>query len=360
MALENARKALGQLFIIGFNGLELSDETSAFLSQARIGGVILFANNYDSPGQVAELINQIQESRSDNPLWIGVDHEGGRVQRFKKGFTKIPDAAAIGAANSPKLAFEIAEMMAKELKAVGVNLNFCPVADILTNSKNQVIGNRAFGNTEAAVSKFITGIIRGHLVTGVQPCVKHFPGHGDSLADSHLMLPKVDTPIEVLRERELRPFGKACKSRCGMIMTAHIVCTAIDPDKPATLSSKILQNILRDDMRFSGVIVTDDLEMQAITDNFGAEDAPRLALQAGCDMLLYKTEAAARHSYASLQKALEEGKLDPAIVLQAEARIRALKESILPETYAPVAVSELAQKVGTPEHLALVERLNQG
>src|SRR5688500_16560618 len=131
--LDDARKQLGQLFIVGFTGLDLSNDTAAFLSQANIGGVILFAPNYETPGQVAELINQVQECRTDLPLWIGVDHEGGKVQRFRKGFTRVPDAATIGSTGSPKQIFEMAEMIAKELKAVGVNLNFAPVADINTN-----------------------------------------------------------------------------------------------------------------------------------------------------------------------------------------------------------------------------------
>ena len=125
---QEATQALGQLLITGFEGLELEESTSQFLTSANIGGIIYFAANYDSPGQLAELSNQIQDARADAPLWVSVDHEGGRVQRFKKGFTRIPDAGAIGATDSPKLAFEIAEMMAKELKAVGVNLNFSPVA----------------------------------------------------------------------------------------------------------------------------------------------------------------------------------------------------------------------------------------
>jgi beta-N-acetylhexosaminidase len=135
--IESALKALGQLFMVGFNGIEVSDETSAFLSQANIGGVVLFTPNYENPGQLAELINQVQECKSgDLPLWIAADYEGGRVQRFRKSFTRIPEATTIAAINSPKLTFELAELMAKELKAVGVNVNFAPVADINTNPKN--------------------------------------------------------------------------------------------------------------------------------------------------------------------------------------------------------------------------------
>ena len=355
--LDAARKALGQLFIIGFNGLELEDDTSSFISQAGIGGVILFSQNYENPGQVAELINQVQECRSGSPLWVCVDHEGAKVQRFKRGFTRIPEASAIGAANSPKLAYEIAEIMAKELKAVGVNVNFCPVADIATNPRNPVIGPRSFGDNEDIVTKMVTAMVRGHLTQGVQPCIKHFPGHGDTHTDSHFALPKVDTDLEMLRDRELRPFTRAFKSHCSMVMTAHIITSKLDPKLPATLSSKILQDLLRKEMRYSKLVISDDMEMKAIADHFGPEDAPRLAVQAGCDLLIYRSEAAARHAYASLLKDLEDGNLDPALVIQAEARSQALKkECLLP--YQPVQIAELTQKIGTPEHQAIMERVS--
>lgn len=356
--LEEARKSVGECIIMGFNGLDLEDETAAFISQAGIGGVILFAQNYESPAQVAELINEIQECHKGHPLWVSVDHEGGRVQRFKKGFTKIPEAAAIAKSDSPKLAFDIADVMAKELRAVGINVNYAPVLDINTNPKNPIIGTRAFGETEEQVSKISSAIVRGHLVNQVQPCIKHFPGHGDTSVDSHLALPKVDTPLETLMNREFRPFVKAFKSRCSMLMTAHILCTALDSERPATLSPKILREILRKELRYSKLIISDDLEMKAITDHYGAEVAPILALEAGCDLLIYKTEAKARHAYESILKALEDGKLEPQIVLEAAHRIRAVKGDVLPP-YEPTIITEVTKKVGTSEHQAVIERLNQ-
>jgi len=354
--LVEARQAVGELFIMGFHGLELEEQTSNFISQAGIGGVILFSPNYESPAQVAELINQIQEFRIGNPLWVSVDHEGGRIQRFKKGFTKIPEAAAISAYDSPKLAFEIADIMAKELKAVGINVNYAPVVDINTNSKNPIIGNRAFGNNEEQVSKMTSAIVRGHLVNQVQPCIKHFPGHGDTSVDSHLALPKVDTPLETLKNREFVPFVKAFKSRCSMVMTAHVLCTQIDSERPATLSSRVLQEVLRNELRYSKLIISDDLEMKAITDHYGAEIAPVMALQAGCDLLIYKTEARARQGYEAVMKALESGELAPEMILESAQRSRALKkESLFP--YDPVIVTEVTQKVGTQVHQAVIQKL---
>jgi beta-N-acetylhexosaminidase len=355
-SLELACKLLGQLFIVGFNGVELSDETSAFLAQANIGGVILFTANYESPGQVAELVNQVQECRNDDlPLWISIDHEGGRVQRFRKFFTRIPDAATVAAMDSPRLTFELAELVAKELKAVGVNVNFAPVADINTNPKNPVIGPRSYGSDEETVTKQITAVVRGHLVRKVQPCIKHFPGHGDTSTDSHFSLPKVDTDLKTMMEREFKPFNKAFRSHCSLVMTAHIICTKLDPDRPATLSGAIMTDLLRKQMRYTGLIITDDMEMKAITDHFG-DEAPILAIEAGCDILTYRSEAAGRKAHTTVMKALESGRLSPEIIIATEKRIRALKKEVL-LPYSPVIIAELAEKIGTPEHLALVEKI---
>jgi len=355
---EQAIQSLGQLFMIGFNGLELAEDTASFISQANIGGVIYFAHNYESPAQIAELSNQVQECRTETPLWIAVDHEGGRVQRFKKGFTKIPSAATVTASGSAKLAFDLAQVMGRELKAVGVNLNFAPVTDIMTNPKNPVIGDRAYGTDEDTVSKYASGILRGHVTAGVQACVKHFPGHGDTSLDSHFALPRVDTPLETLKEREFRPFVKAFKSRCNFVMTAHVIMSAIDKEKPATLSSKVLREVLRKEIRYSKVIVSDDLEMKAITDHYGAEEAPRLAIEAGCDILIYRTETAGRHAYAAVAKAIENGKLSPEVVLNAAQRLKDLKKEVL-MPYKPAVVADVAKWVGTPENASIVQQVEE-
>ncbi len=354
--LEEAREILGELFIMGFSGLELSDTTRAFLTDKRIGGVIYFAPNFESPAQLAELSNQVQECRKDLPLWVAVDQEGGRVQRFKKPFTRIPEAMAIGKADSPKLAFEISEVVARELAAVGVNLNFCPVADIHTNPKNPVIGHRAYGTSEEQVSRIVTAVVRGHLHSGVQACVKHFPGHGDTSTDSHFALPKLDVELETLRDREMKPFSKAFKSRCNFVMTAHILMPKIDPEFPATLSPRFIRQILREELRYSRLVVSDDMEMKAIADHYGVDDAPRLAIEAGCDLLIYRSEAATRRGYQALDQALVSGKLDPETVLVAATRSRSIKSEVL-MPYEPVSVAEVGKRIGLPEHQALVDRV---
>jgi beta-N-acetylhexosaminidase len=347
--LDIAKDLLGELFIMGFSGQELSEETEAFLSTAKIGGVILFAQNYESPEQVTQLINRIQECRTDElPLWVTVDHEGGKVQRFREGFTRIPEAGNVARINSPKFLFELSEKTAAELKAVGVNVNFAPIADINSNPKNPVIGNRAYGESEDSVSKMVSAFVRGHLTQGVQPCVKHFPGHGDTTVDSHFALPKVVDPIESLREREFKPFVKAFKSGCRWTMTAHLLNPNLDSERPATLSKRVLQGILRDELRYTGLIVSDDMEMKAITAHFGAEEAPRLAIEAGCDLLIYRTEAATRQAYEALSKALDEGRLNPDRVIEsAQLSLDLKEETLLP--YSPIDPAEVKGRVGLPE-----------
>lgn len=347
--IEHAKELLGELFIMGFNGTALEDETSAFISQAKIGGVILFSQNYENPEQVSSLINDIQNCRTgDLPLWVSVDHEGGKVQRFRTSFTRLPEADVIAKTNSPKLVFELAERTGAELRAVGINVNFAPVADINSNPKNPVIGTRAYGETEEMVSKMVSAFVRGHLTQGVQPCVKHFPGHGDTTVDSHFALPTVTDTLESLRERELRPFSKAFKSGCRWVMTAHLMNPNLDSEKPATLSSKTLMGLLREEMRYTGLIVSDDLEMKAITDHFGVEEAPRLAIEAGCDLLIYRSEAATRHAYASLIKALDEGRLSPDRVIEsAELSMDIKREDLMP--YSAVDPKTAGTHTGQPE-----------
>ncbi len=353
---KEAVEIAGELLISGMNGFEVSDETAAFLTQSKIGGVLLFAHNFENPAQVAELSNQIQESRGQTPLWVSVDHEGGKVQRFKKGFTRIPETAAIGATQSPQLAFEISTLIARELKSVGINLNFCPVADVNTNPRNPVIGGRSFGSDPEAVAKMVSAMIRGHLTQGVQPCLKHFPGHGDTSTDSHFALPRVDTPLEVLKLREFVPFMKGFRSKCSMVMSAHILNSQLDKDWPATLSERILQEILRKDLGYQGVIISDDMEMKAMTDHFGATQAPVRALQAGCDMLIYRTEAACRIAHEAITRAIEDGKLEPSIIFESAERIRGLKKKVFPK-YQPVVIAQVGRHLNLPEYQATIDKI---
>ena len=248
-------KDLGQLFITGISGLSLSDSEREFIQSENIGGVNLFANNFSDPGQLAELNNDIQTLRDEYPLFIAVDHEGGRVQRFKKGFTHFPSMLDLSKIDSPKMIFQAHLIMAEELKACGVNMNYSPVCDILTNEKNKVIGDRAFGETAEDVEKNISAAIRGLQTGGVLSCAKHFPGHGNTLKDSHFYLPLIKKTLSEIEETELIPFVKASKSRVEFIMMAHLQVDALDEDQPTTLSPRAYK-YLREKLKYQKIIIS--------------------------------------------------------------------------------------------------------
>lgn len=323
---------LSQMFIVGLPGTELSDSSKEFLEDYQPGGIIYFAQNYETPALVAEMSESIQNTRDRQrnlPLFVSVDHEGGKVQRFRKPFTHFPEPVEIGDIGSPKLAFLVAEVMAKELRAVGVNLDYHPLCDIHTRPSNPVIGRRAFGMDDELVSRMASAMVRGFMSNGVISCVKHFPGHGDTTVDSHFDLPKVDVPWDKLMERELKPFVRAIKSRVDMIMTAHILNTALDPVYPATLSFSTITNGLRKELRYGRLVITDDMQMDAVAKHFGEDDMIALAINAGCDILLYRHEDKSRKAMDTAFRFLAEGRITAEQVEAAYARIKEVKERML-------------------------------
>lgn len=320
------------MFVLGIPGTELSPAASEFLSEYQPGGVIYFAHNFEMPALLAEMSDAIQGTRDkarNLPLFIAVDHEGGRVQRFRKPFTHFPEAAQIGEIGSPKLAFMVAEVMAKELRAVGVNLNFHPVCDIHTRANNPVIGRRAFGSDDETVSRMASAMVRGFVANHVIACVKHFPGHGDTTVDSHVDLPRLDQSWEKLMDRELKPFARAIKSRVDMIMTAHILNASLDPIYPATLSYSTITNGLRKELRYGKLVITDDMTMAAVAQHFGEEDAIALAINAGCDLLLYGNEEKGRRAMDIAFRFLASGRISAEQVEASYIRIKEVKERML-------------------------------
>ena len=235
---------IGQLLVCGFDGLKPSDEIKGLIKDYNIGGVILFSRNIKDPAQTARLCNSLQEI-SKTPLFICVDQEGGKVSRLPKPFTQFAGNAAIGKSNSVKLAYAFGEITAKELKAVGINANFAPVLDVNTNPDNPIINERAFSNNPNSVSRFGLAVIAGLQDNGVIACCKHFPGHGDTSLDSHYQMPVVEHSIERLNEIELLPFKHAAENDVAAIMTAHVLYKGLDEKYPATLSKKIIHDLLR-------------------------------------------------------------------------------------------------------------------
>jgi beta-N-acetylhexosaminidase len=346
----------GQLLISGIKGISLTAEEVEFIKNEKLGGIILFANNFQDPAQLAELVNNIQKLRDEYPLFISVDQEGGRVARFKTHFTQFPSMLELAKQDSPKLIFEVHQTLAKELAACGINLSYSPCCDILTNPENKAIGDRAFGDDPEAVEKFISAAIRGLQTNGIMACAKHFPGHGGTTKDSHFDLPLVKTSLQQLRDRELLPFVKASKSRVEFMMMAHLLVDALDPNLPTSLSPKAYE-FLRQETKFTKIVITDDMEMKAIADRFSIEDAAVLALNAGTDMLLYRDMADADRALKAIREASKKRLLKKEDLTAKLKTIERCKKENL-STYAQIYIPKVADVFNSQETKKLVAQIH--
>lgn len=346
----------GQLLISGIKGTSLLPEEIEFIKNEKLGGIIFFSHNFEDPAQLAELVNSIQKLRDEYPLFISVDQEGGRVMRFKKHFTQFPAMLDIASLDSPKLVFEVHQVIAKELSACGINMSYSPCCDILTNPDNKVIGDRAYGTDADSVEKFISAAIRGLQTSGLLSCAKHFPGHGSSSKDSHFDLPLVKTSLNELKNREVLPFIKASKSRVEFIMMAHLLVDALDEKLPTSLSSKAY-DFLRQETKFTKIVITDDMEMKAISDKYKAEEAAVMALAAGADMLLYRNMDEAKKALAAVREAVKKKVLKREEVVEKLLRIEKCKKENL-ATYQPIYIPKIADSFNTPEAKKLMEHFH--
>jgi beta-N-acetylhexosaminidase len=354
-----SREKIGQLFMVGFLGTTVTADLAAFLKDYKPGGVILFSRNLESVDQIVELTNDLQRCSPQLPLLISIDQEGGRVSRLPKGFTIFPPGELIGRCHSGELAYAAAATIAKELKAVGINMNMAPVLDVNSNPDNPVIGDRAFGSSVEAVIEMGLITAAGLQDSKVVACGKHFPGHGDTNADSHKELPVVAAPLERLEAVELPPFRRAASAGIATMMTAHVLYKTLDDRLPATLSPEIITHLLREQMRYDGVVLTDDLEMHAIVDHYGPGDAAVQALVAGCDMLLICKERDREiGAFEAVEKAVASGVIDTARLDRSVARIQRVKQRyVLP--YRPAAISDAKLVAGCRSHQALLQGILQ-
>ncbi len=348
---------IGQLVFTGLSGLTLTDAEKKFIEKEDIGGVIFFSKNYESPAQLAELVNSIQNLRKEYPLFICTDHEGGRVVRFKTQFTQFPPMLDIARLDSPKLVFEVATIMAEELLACGINLNLAPVCDIWNNDQNKVIWDRAFGTDHETVSKFISSMIRGFETNHLMSCAKHFPGHGNTLKDSHYDLPIVKKPLEDIRNEELQPFIKAVKARVDMIMMAHIIVEDIDPELPCSLSPKAHQ-ILRNELKYKGLILSDDMQMGAITQHRGTGEAAMMAIRAGSDLVEYRDMEEAMLGLEGLKKAQKDKTIKASEFADRLTRISEAKKAYFTD-YKPIYIPDLEKKFNRKQTQLFVEDLKK-
>jgi beta-N-acetylhexosaminidase len=286
----------GSLIVCGFEGVQAPATIDRWLSEELVAGLILFKRNIEGVQQAALLIESFhRRSGASLPLLVCVDQEGGRVARFGEPLLQLPPMRSLAEAGDPALTRDSASVLARQLRALGINLDFAPVLDVDTNPRNPVIGDRAFGRTPEAVIEHALAFADGLHAGGVLSCGKHFPGHGDTELDSHLALPVLRHDRARLERVELAPFRAAVR-RLPAIMTAHVVFEALDPSAPATMSSTVIDQVLRKELGFAGAVFSDDLEMKAVTERYPIEEAGIAALGAGCDLLLVCSDldAAAR------------------------------------------------------------------
>ena len=349
------KEKIGQLFVLGYQGFRPSKGILDLIQTAHIGGIILFKRNLKDPAQSARLTNQLQSSCRRMPLFVSIDEEGGRISRLPNEFTRFPSAAAIGSHHNAEWTYRSAEITAKELRAVGINMDFAPVLDVLTEPDNPVIKDRAFGSSATVVSAMGLAVMAGLQDNHVIACGKHFPGHGDTSSDSHLELPRVAQPLGRIQSVELRPFAHLIANGLATIMTAHVLYPALDRKSPATLSKRIIEDLLRKGLGFKGVVITDDLEMKAITLDPG--EAAVQSLLAGVDLLLIcHDEQKQRLALGAVYRAVKEKRLTEARIDQSLLRILTLKERyLLP--YKPTTPKQVRETVGRPNHRQVLKEI---
>lgn len=357
------RQKLGQLLMIGLDGHRLTDREKTFLVENNIGGVTLFGRNVQSPAQVSALTREIQElsprTASGLPFFIGVDQEGGRVARLREPFTVWPPLRAVGAVDSPNASYNFTLALGRELAAVGINLDYAPCLDVFTNPRNTVIGDRAISDDPEVVAKHASALVRGFVKAGVVPCGKHFPGHGNTLIDSHEDLPVENATLDRLESVEFIPFRKAFKSGLDFVMTAHILFPNIDAQWPATLSQIFLKNVLRENLGFRGVIITDDMDMKAMAKHFDRAELPVRALEAGVDMVLYCNEPDIPPlALDAMEKAFISGRLTEDRINASYVRVERLKrENLTANSPSPV----IADDWRSPEtHRQMAQAFREG
>jgi beta-N-acetylhexosaminidase len=357
--MRDIRRHIGQLAITGFAGRSIPHDLRLLARDFDLGGVIFFGRNVEAPEQVAEMSRDAQTLASDLPLWVSVDQEGGRVARLKSPFTVWPPMLTLGRSGDERLAERFARALAAELRAVGISLDYTPVLDILTNPSNPVIGDRALAERADDVARLGAAIIRTLQAEGIAACGKHFPGHGDTSADSHHELPVVDHPPDRIERVELVPFRAAVAADVAGIMTAHILIPSLDQERPATLSPRIIR-MARDGLNFQGLVFTDDLEMKAISTKYGLAQAAVGALAAGCDVVLLcgADPAAQVAALEAVIYAVEAGVLPVKRVEEALARQRRVKERFLaPPRPMPLSGAALRTLLGRDEHQAIAAEM---
>jgi beta-N-acetylhexosaminidase len=362
----SVEEKVGQIMVGFFRGATLSPEQQQRIRDLHLGGVVLYteSGNIESTGQVADLITSIQNTArnaGEIPLFVSIDQEGGTICRLTQGVTVFPGNMALGAGGSSELSARSAAVMARELRALGITMNYAPVVDVNSNPVNPVIGVRSFGSSPEDVARLGTAQIAPYREAGVICVAKHFPGHGDTDMDSHIGLPIVRHDRARLDAVELYPFRAMVREGVPAVMTAHVEVPALDPSGlPATLSAPIL-GVLRDEMKFSGLIITDSMGMGAIVQGWGLEEAAILSFLAGSDILLFGADKGHEPGeqdgiHRALVEAVQSGRIPMERLDKAVRKILTVKKSygILDD---PFPKEAWQASLASPEHLAVARQV---
>ncbi|NHN30498.1 beta-N-acetylhexosaminidase [Paenibacillus agricola] len=319
---------LGQMIFAGIDGTDRSPQTMELLEAYHVGGLILYKPNIENSKQLIKLVNALKQTNRGNklPLWLGVDEEGGKVTRLPGDIVKMPPSKEVGKTNQKEFAYGVGNVLGQELSAYGLNVDFAPVLDINSNPNNPVIGDRAFGPVASIVGTMGIQVMKGLQAQQVLPVVKHFPGHGDTSVDSHVGLPVVQHDLARLRKLELLPFAEAFSQQADAVMVAHILLPKVDEQYPASMSKKIITDLLRKEMGFDGLVMTDDMTMGAIATNYELGEAAVLSVLAGSNVVMVA------HDYdkvvsviEALRNAVKENRIRIEMIDQSLARIIHLK-----------------------------------
>ena len=305
--------------------VKAGDGTKEALEKYPVGGLIYFKQNIQSKDQITEMLANTT-AMSKYPIFLAVDEEGDSVARVADalGLDKIASAASLGETENPDNAYEAYKQVGTYLMEYGFNLNFAPVADVLTNSDNDAIGKRSFGSDADIVSSMVASSVKGLEETGVTACIKHFPGQGDADGDTHDGLATTERTIEQLRETELKPFAAGIEAGTQMIMVGHIAVPSVTGDNtPASLSKDVVTDILREEMGYNGVVITDALNMSAISEYYDSAQAAVMALKAGADMVLMPEDFEA--AYEGVLAAVKDGTINDSRINDSLARVYKIK-----------------------------------
>ena len=354
----------GQLLIVGFPGDTKKEALQDYIDRLKVSGFILFSRNYTDFDSLYALARSLKEMNSLNnplPLFISIDEEGGTVSRLPKGGTRFPDARKVGKAGEPGLTYKAGQTIAQELKATGINLNFAPVLDIVESGENKLLIKRSYGSTPEVVSLHGTSFISGLQSEGVIAVPKHFPGHGNTSQDSHSTLPVIDTDKAAMQSRELVPFKAAIDAGLDAVMVGHIAFPKIDPTGlPASMSNYFLTDVLRKDLGFGGISISDDIEMQGyISSKDSVEGCVISSFNAGLDIFLIgHTKAIQDQVFKALLDGCGDGRISEERLNESVLRIIKVKlKNGLTDTM-EYEIEEAKRIFGSDEHKSVLEELN--